>query len=454
MKTRTLVLVVAGLAVPASSYAQGFGVYEHSACSMARAAAAVADPCDDGSAIVDNPAAIVGAKGLTFSGGGLLVAGRSTFRSDDGRRSEVEPALSPVPFGYFTYGLSTRLAIGVGLYAPYGLSIEWPLEFSGRFVGFDSTLETIYVQPVVAYAINRRISVGGGPTFARGSVELNRREDLAPVPLGSTGLTFAALVPAGTDFATSRLSASGATGTGFHLGTRIAITPNVRVGVRYLAPIDLSYDGEATFTQVTGVRVEQSNPLGLPVGTPLDGLVSQVLESLPSQPARTEIEMPAQLVVGTSVNASTRLKILVDYHWVDWSAFDSVVLDFSNPATPDEVLHQNYRDSHALRFGGEWTLKEAVRVRSGYAFTSAAAPDETVTPLLPDAQRHHLTAGVGLHVRPGITLDLAYQFVDHAARRGRTVNPPAGVRPTTALNSGVYQSHANIVGITMTITRR
>lgn len=97
MNSRVRVLVFAVLAMSASSYAQGLGVYEHSACSMARAAAA--DPFDDGSAIVDNPAAVVGAKGLTMGGGGLLAAGRSTFRSDDGRQSKLEQALSPVPFG-------------------------------------------------------------------------------------------------------------------------------------------------------------------------------------------------------------------------------------------------------------------------------------------------------------------------------------------------------------------
>ena len=35
-------------------------------------------------------------------------------------------------------------------------------------------------------------------------------------------------------------------------------------------------------------------------------------------------------------------------------------------------------------------------LRGGYALNQAAAPDETVTPLLPEARRNHLTAGWGL----------------------------------------------------------
>jgi hypothetical protein len=44
--------------------------------------------------------------------------------------------------------------------------------------------------------------------------------------------------------------------------------------------------------------------------------------------------------------------------------------------------------------------------------------------------------------RPGTSshwsIDLGYQYVHHADRRGRMVNPPPGELPSTALNSGVF----------------
>jgi hypothetical protein len=49
-----------------------------------------------------------------------------------------------------------------------------------------------------------------------------------------------------------------------------------------------------------------------------------------------------------------------------------------------------------------------------------------------------------------MTLDLAYQFVGHADRRGRTVNPAPGELPTAALNSGVYRSRGDLLGLTVT----
>jgi opacity protein-like surface antigen len=64
-----------------------------------------------------------------------------------------------------------------------------------------------------------------------------------------------------------------------------------------------------------------------------------------------------------------------------------------------------------------------------------------------------VTAGVGWNFHSSMTIDVAYQFVRHADRRGRVVNPAAGELPTVALNSGVYRSRADLLGITLTYKR-
>ncbi len=121
--------------------------------------------------------------------------------------------------------------------------------------------------------------------------------------------------------------------------------------------------------------------------------------------------MPAQFVVGASVQAAERLTLFFDYQWVDWSVFDTVTLDFENPSTPDEHLIQGYRDTNAVRLGGELAMTTSLRLRTGYAFAQAAAPNQTVTPLLPEAKRNHLTAGLGWTPKSNMTVDLAYQLV-------------------------------------------
>lgn len=454
MRTAVLMCSVFAL-VPAAAGAQGFGIYEQSACAMGRGTAGVAEPCQDGSAIYVNPAGL-SRKGMLIGLGGTYIFGSGSFTSDSGAATNLVRNDFKRSFpihGYFHYGLNEKLAIGVGAYLPYGLGVQWPLDFGGRFVSYDAHLTTWYVQPTVAYAINPRISVGGGLVIAIGSVELDRREDLATVPLGTVpGLTFGALVDSQTDFAATSLSASGAHGFGANVGVMIELNDRFRVGAQYLTHVALDYHGDATFTAVQrSFVVTKQNPLGIPVGTPLDDAVSQVLASLPNQSATTSIDLPAQFAAGVSIHASPRVKVFADYQWVGWSSFDTVTLDFSNPIPPDEHIIENYRSTSTVRSGVEFKTADMFRVSAGYFYNQAAAPDESVTPTLPEASRHHLSAGLGWDWGTHVTLDVAYQFVQHADRRGRIVNPPPGQVPTVALNSGVYRERGNLFGLTLTV---
>jgi long-chain fatty acid transport protein len=438
--------------MPARALGQGFGISEQGTCAMSRGGAAAGDPCDDGSAIYINPAGLAGRKGIVVSGGGTLIFASGSFTSDLTKRTEIDNDGVLAPHVYLQYGISERVALGFGVYAPYGLAMKWPLDFEGRFVNYDARLETVYLQPTVAWAFNERISVGAGLTVAVSSVELNRREDLARVPIPTVpGLTFGALVEPQTDFASTSLEASGATGVGANLGVLVRPHDRVRLGVRYLTKVTLDYDGDATFTPVPGpFVVTKPNPAGLPVGTPLESAVSQVLATLQNQALRTELEMPAQLQVGVSVRAAPRVKLFADYQWVDWSAFERVRLDFAMPIPPDEELIQNYRDTSGVRFGAEVELNDALRARGGYFYNQAAAPDETVTPILPEARRNHVTVGLGWSPHQKVTIDAAYHFLKAADRRGRVVNPPAGQLPTVALNSGTYEGRGDLFGVTLT----
>jgi len=443
----------AGLTLPAASVsAQGFGIYEQGTCVMARGGAGVAQPCADGSAIFINPAGLTASQGWIITGGATLIHGSGTFTADQGPVTSSEVAKgAPPPHLYLVNKVNDKLAVGFGTFVPYGLRIQWPIDFAGRFITYDSSLTTVYLQPTIAYAVTPSISIGAGVTIARGSVELNRREDLARVPLGATGLTFGALVDSQTDFENTMLSASGAWGAGANLGAIVKASEQLRFGVRYLTHVKLHYSGSATFTPIAGTfRVTKPNPLGFPVGAPLNALVAVAQAALQSQPASTDIEMPAQLVAGTSVSATDRLTLFADYQWVQWSSFDSVVLNFSTGVPPSEVLPQNFHNTSAVRLGAQYDLNSMWRVSGGYIHNQAAAPDENVTPFLPDAARNQFTAGVGWTPRPKLTVDVAYQFIAYDDRRGRIVNPPPGTAPSTALNSGVYRSRADLIGLTLT----
>ena len=89
---------------------------------------------------------------------------------------------------------------------------RWPTAtgFEGRFLGYDTKLASIYVQPTVGYQVKDWLKVGLGVAYIHSTVDLRQRVDLSTQPVPTQAFTFAALgIPTGTDFADGKVSASG-----------------------------------------------------------------------------------------------------------------------------------------------------------------------------------------------------------------------------------------------------
>jgi long-chain fatty acid transport protein len=465
---RYVLSMLAGL--PALLGAQGFGIYEQNTCTMARAGAAAAAPCADGSAIFFNPAGLAGLRGGHASVGVTLIDISGGFTDAlFQQHSTLDDPVIPVPQAYVSYGVTPKLGVGIGLFAPYGLETQWPLAFDGRFAGYNNKIHTLYVQPTVAYQVTPWLKLGGGLDIVHGSVELHQRLDLAttPIPPGlipgvPTGTTFGAFgVPLGTDFADADLSAS-KTSVGGHIGAIARVNDRLSFGVHYLSKVTLDYSGTGRFTQVnTGIVIPADITLGsppqtIPAGTPLDAFLASLglftnTALLGPQAVSASIPNPDMLVAGVAFKPRDDVTLLADYQWTHWSAFKVLTLEFSPNTLLNQALYERYKNTSGFRVGGEWVTTLGVTVRGGYLHHGGAAPAETVTPLLPEGQRNEVTAGVAVKLGPQLTADVAYQYIHQDDRLGRTRETP-NVPPTTALNDGLYTFSAHLFGVSLALT--
>lgn len=464
-------LLGALLLLPTPVIAQGFGFYEQGTCAMGRSGATVAAPCDDGSAVFFNPAGLVGARELTFTGGLTVLFADGSFTTDRTRTvTDLANDAIPIPHAYLRYGINDRFAVGIGGYVPYGLATQWPIDFSGRFVGYDNQLQSIYLQPTAAVQLTDRITLGGGLTIVFSSVELNQRLDLSqqriPFEIPTSivpesvdrPITFAQLgIPPETDFASATLDADGATGVGGHFGVQVKLTDWLALGARYMLRVPLDYDGDARFEQVpSGITIPAELELGaisLPPGTPLDLILEpQFVQDgvLRNQSVETEITMPDQIAVGIQLKLLPRVALYVDYQWVNWSTFDRVPLDFQEDALDSERI-ENFNDTNALRLGADFAVTPRFDLRAGYIRHGPAAPPEVVTPLLPDGTRNELTAGFSWRVLEPVEVSLAYQYLQQNDRRGRSLDPEPSQPPTEDLNNGLYTFGAHLAGVSLSL---
>lgn len=462
---RSLVIAVAALAASAGGtlHAQGSGVMTHSSCATAMGAAGVANPCGDGSAILFNPAALAGTPSLLTLGWTGITTGGSFIYDRTGERVERESSTTSVPFGYAAYRFNPRLTAGVGVFAPYGLGIDWPVcsaaqvnagtcsgtNFEGRFTAYDASLTNIFVQPTVGFQVAPWLSLGAGFDYVMADIEINQRVDLAEqaLPLAGVpaGTTFGNVgVRPGTDFADASIAGSG-TGYGFHLGAQARLSPRFSVGARYLSQVKIDYDGDAAFTQLsTGVV--------LPNGVPADGLLAGQFAAggpLTAQGVRTELTLPPQFVVGVGFGATDRLRFVGDYQWTGWSTFDAAPIDFESGV--DQTLVLDYQDAHTFRLGGELSATDALALRAGFIYNTAAERDFSVSPLLPEAERNYYSLGLGYRLTRGLGIDVGYQLIDQSDRRGRVRGREPGLSDAEleALNVGVYTSDAHLVNVTL-----
>ena len=118
---------------------------------------------------------------------------------------------------------------------------------------------------------------------------------------------------------------------------------------------------------------------------------------------------------------------------------------------PDLLLEEDYENTNGFRFGLDWMASEKINVRGGYLWHQGAAPDQTVTPLLPEGNRNEFTAGLGIRLGRSWMVDLAYQYIRQDKRRGRVRDAFPGTSPTVALNSGLYTFNAHLLAATVAV---
>lgn len=443
--------------------AQGFGLNEIGSCAVARGFANTGSPCKDASMIFWNPAAVTTLTGWNLTLGAASIALKGKFEQDTtGRLYESDIPTAIVPHVFLNYhGAGSKAAFGVGVYVPYGLTSQWTDDFPGRFQAKKASLQTIYVQPNLAFQFNPKWSIGAGPIFGHSTVELIQGVDLSAqaTPLGGT---FAQLgIAAGTEFARARLKGD-ATAWGGQVGIFGQPSSSWSLGVRYLTPIEFQYDdADVTFTQVNtrlvlgGAVPNPANPTGpplIPAGTSVDQVVAGQFTTggkLVTQKASTKITHPAQIEAGIGYSGFKNWNFMADYAWVGWSSFDEIRLRFTD-STLNKTLIEEYKASSAIRLGAEYTVPgNAWKLRGGFVGVAAAAPDETVTPLLPEQDRNYYAAGVGIPFMNTWALDVSYSYVRTPGRRGRIVDRTTTSQTAAQLNSGVYGLTANIFSVTL-----
>ncbi|UCF68215.1 MAG: outer membrane protein transport protein [Acidobacteriota bacterium] len=398
-----LVFSLAGVAVPV--FAGGFEIYTHGAKATGLGGAFSAQ-ADDPSAIFYNPAGLAFQRERSFLAGVSSISlGDTDFRGlppfpDSSASGTRLDRIVHAPHLYALWPLGERLTIGLGINTPFLFSTEWenPDAWAGRFIATKAELNAVDLVPTVGVRVSDSFSIGVGIAARAASVELQRRLAI-PDPFGNTGIV---------EFARLVMETDSDVDVGFNVGLLYRPTETFSVGLTYRSPIDVKLDGYGRLTQIPTGNPELDLLLVVP-GSPFEQPFDVDL------PMTTSFDFPDSLSLGIAYRFNDDVIAEVDFNWTGWGRFDRITTEFPEYPEQDFVRVENWVDVWHYRIGVNWSLNSSNEIRWGFIYDQSPQPDESIGPIIQDADRRGFTFGYG-RVGQHVNFDLALEYAPYQKR--------------------------------------
>jgi len=335
--------LLAALANPASLFALGIRLPDQDAFATARGNAFAAT-ADDAAAVYYNPAGITQLDGANLSLGmyGITLASRFTGAAGPVNSQQQWAGL---PEAFATLNITNyHLAAGLGVYSPYGLSMEWPKNAPWVMAGLPRSGEIDYIRinPVLAYQPWSTFSIAAGAM-----IDYAQAKQDTYTPALQTSLH-------GDD-----------TDAGFNVGLLWHPWQQHSFGVTYRSATDMDFKGHANATLF---------------GAPL-----------PTQAASLNYHLPQTLVGAYSYRPTTNWNLEVDADWTDWSCLRTLTVT----TVPPQVYPYNWKPSTMYEFGVTRYFGKGWQASAGYMYSENSVPSGFLNPLVPDSDRHLFSVGLG-----------------------------------------------------------
>lgn len=403
-------LLAVGLAA-SSIYAGGYRVslQGQKALAMGHTGVAVVNSAE---LAFFNPSGLVFLENkLNISAGVTAVSSNVKYQNiNTGATAETDNPLSTPINLYASYAINDWLSAAIAVYTPYGSGVEYPNDWAGSDLVETISLSSIYINPVLSVKLTPEFSIGGGPIYAIGSVELERN-------IGT-----AENVETGERAGIELSKTDDISNWGWVISAMFKPSEKVTLGASYRSKIDLTAeDGDVTYSNISVVP---------------DGFDQTFTATLP---------LPAELTFGFSVQATEKLLLAAEFNRAYWSAYESLDFAFSDGSTSSNL--RDYQNATTWRIGAQYDINEKITLRGGYYFDETPVKSGLYSPETPRNDAHGFTTGLTYNINDhwGIDASFLYLYFDE-------IDESYDSDPNDTLDtfSGTYKSNAIIGGLGIT----
>lgn len=409
--SKIIALALTGVCASTSANAAGWQLNDFSVAGLGRAYAGGGVVGDDYSALAYNPA------GMTLGGTGVQ-AGISVIQlhadvtgeypAGSGKRDSTNVNVTTeVPNFFAQYKVNDRVAVGFGVYVPFGLAIEYPKDWIGTDHGIDSELAVIDYSTAVAVKATDKLSLGLG-IFAR-----NANVDLTSSTTHS-GMKFE------NEFDLDDW------GWGLHVGAMYEFTKNTRLGVSYRSRSQHKIKGDFDFMK-GAPRVAGTYDATLPMDAP------------------EQVQLSGYHKLNDKIGLSAGAK------WTRWTRFDALTIHTSNPSPLAQVeVAQRWKNAWNFSLGMDYYHSENWTFRTGIGFDESPVPNSHErTTAIADNDRWEIALGAS-YKQNAWTFDMGYMFLylpHYSVHNNRHNLSNQQINPSIKQIDARYHTTAHVLGL-------
>ncbi len=374
---KLLLLSVFALAT-AVTYAGGYRVSLQGNKSLAMGHTGVA-VVNSAESVFFNPAGLVYLENkLSISGGGFGVFSDVVYQNSATGATAMTDSPVGTPFYlYGSYQVTDWLALGLGVYTPFGSTVEYEDDWAGSHLVNNIDLAAIFVQPTVSIKLSEYLSVGGGPIYVNGSVNFNRNLNRTLTDLDGNRSEVT-------------VDATGVTKWGWTAGIMFNPAENLTIGAHYRSKILLdAEDGEADFENVPN--------------SPLTPFADTTFNAT--------LPLPAEMTVGLAYEFCDKWLFAFDLNRAFWNVYESLDIDFADENIPDSFNPRNYKNASTYRFGLQYEATKMFTLRGGYYFDESPVTEGFFSPETPRNDSNAYTAGLTVNISDNLAIDASFLYV-------------------------------------------
>jgi long-chain fatty acid transport protein len=365
--------------------ASGFQLLEQTASGIGNAFAGSAAVAENASTVYFNPAGMTQLQGRNVSFGGAAINtsykfsnGASTSRlAGDGGDGG---GLGFVPNGYFSMALTKDLYFGLGIGAPFGLQTEYDSPWIGGAQSIKFDVQTLNVNPSLAYRVNETVSLGFGLDWQKLDATYKRLATDGLIPTGLPSPPYPAAIDGSTIMSRLKINDDA---WGWNIGALFNVSPTTKVGVSYRSKVKYNATGDITLSSNGSV----AGTTALAILT-AGGRASNV---------KADIELPDTFIVSATQKLDDRWEMLGDLSWTGWSSIPKIDIVRTSGALSGQTaqtLNTDFRDTWRIALGANYKLSDDVKLKFGTAYDQTPVKGSATRLVsLPDNNRIWLSAG-------------------------------------------------------------